>query len=231
MHLLMFDLDGTLMKSNTLDVHCFTQAIKSATGIQSIQGDWSHYKHVTDKGIVSEILAEAFGRPATGGELMAVRAKIRQILQDEVTANPWRFAPIPGAVEFLTTLKNLPACGLAIATGSWKEMAILKLSAAGFELGNLPLASSDDSHRREEIMQAAFDRALAFYGVTAFETVTYVGDGAWDLRAAKNLGYHFIGIGFNHNREQMLAQGAAHVFTDFRNQEKMIAEMNRIWSA
>ena len=209
MHLLMFDLDGTLMKSNTLDVHCFTQAIKSATGIESIQGDWSHYQHVTDKGIVSEILAEAFGRPAQKRELMTVRKEIHHILQQEVSANRWKFAPIPGAVDFLTALKHLPACGLAIATGSWKEMAMLKLSAAGFELGNLPLASSNDSHRREEIMQAAFDRALAFYGVPTFETVTYIGDGAWDLHASKNLGYHFIGIGFNHNREQMLAQGAA----------------------
>ncbi len=38
----MFDLDGTLMKSNTLDLQCFSEALKSVIGIENIEKDWSH---------------------------------------------------------------------------------------------------------------------------------------------------------------------------------------------
>jgi phosphoglycolate phosphatase-like HAD superfamily hydrolase len=230
MHLVMFDLDGTLMKSNTVDVQSFTEALESVIGIVNIEKDWSHYRHVTDKGIISEIVARAFGRPVAEDELLNVREKIHQILQYEVAANGWKFSPIPGAIDLLNTFSTIPNCGVAIATGSWKELAYLKLSAAGFNSVNIPLASSDDSHRREEIMVAAFKRALGIYGVRAFDTVTYVGDGMWDLKASKKLGYHFIGIGFNNNRVQMLKEGALHVFSDFRDQEAFFRKMNSIWA-
>jgi len=231
MHLLMFDLDGTLMKSNTLDVHCFTEAVKYVTGIEKIEGDWSHYKYVTDAGIITEIMAKAFGRLATKREIMDVRTKIRQILQSEIITNRWKLSPIPGAVELLDRLTDIGDCGLAIATGSWKELATLKLSAAGFNAVKLPFASSDDSHRREEIMRAAFKRARVFYGVQEFDTVTYIGDGMWDLEASKKLGYHFIGIGFNNNRAGMIEKGALHVFSDFSDQGVFFTEMDKIWAS
>jgi phosphoglycolate phosphatase-like HAD superfamily hydrolase len=231
MHLLMFDLDGTLMKSNTLDVYCFTEAVKGVTGIEKIESDWSHYKHVTDKGIISQIVSKAFGRSVTEDELMSIRTKIRRILQREIAANGWKFSAIPGAVELLGRLAKIKACGVAIATGSWKELAYLKLSAAGFDAATLPLASSDDSHRREEIMTAAFQRAKGFYGVHEFDTVTYIGDGMWDLGASKKMGYHFIGIGSNDTRVPMIKEGALHVFSDFSDQEGFIAEMDKIWTA
>jgi phosphoglycolate phosphatase-like HAD superfamily hydrolase len=71
---------------------------------------------------------------------------------------------------------------------------------------------------------------MDIYGVQAFDTVTYVGDGMWDLKASKKLGYHFIGIGFNNNRVQMLKEGALHVFSDFRDQEAFFRKMNSIWA-
>ncbi len=169
------------------------------------------------------------GWPAAEDELLDVRDKIHQILQYEIAVNDWKFSPIPGAIDLLNTLSNIQNCGVAIATGSWKELAYLKLSAAGFDVVNIPLASSDDSHRREEIMAAALKRALGIYGVRAFDTVTYVGDGMWDLNASKKLGYHFIGIGFNNTRAQMLKEGALHVFSDFRDQKAFLCKMNSIW--
>jgi phosphoglycolate phosphatase-like HAD superfamily hydrolase len=72
MHLVMFDSDGTLMKSNTLDVQSFTEALESVIGIVNKEKDRSHYQHVTDKGIISEIVANALGRPAAEDELLDV---------------------------------------------------------------------------------------------------------------------------------------------------------------
>lgn len=230
MHLVMFDLDGTLMQSNALDVQCFTEAIHHVTGIASIDGDWSRYRHVTDEGIISEIVIQAFGRPAAKKIVRDIRARILQILQQEINANGWKFLPIPGAIELIQQLAGIENCGVAIATGSWKESAYMKMAAAGFHAENLPLASSDDSHRRHEIMAAALQRAEAFYKVRAFETVTYVGDGMWDLHASRQLGYHFIGIGFNNNRARMLAEGASQVLADFSDPEAFFTSITKIWN-
>ena len=76
MHLIMFDLDGTLLKSNTLDIHCFSGAFSCVMGIENIESDWTDYKYVTDEGIVSEIVARQLNRPATKNEILNIKHNI-----------------------------------------------------------------------------------------------------------------------------------------------------------
>ena len=76
MHLLMYDLDGTLLKSNSLDIHCFSGAFSCVMGIENIESDWTDYKYVTDEGIVSEIVARQLNRPATQIEILNIRTEI-----------------------------------------------------------------------------------------------------------------------------------------------------------
>lgn len=55
MHLVLFDIDGTLVESCDFDTTCFQAAIKDVLGV-SIDPDWSRYRHVTDSGILSEVV-------------------------------------------------------------------------------------------------------------------------------------------------------------------------------
>jgi hypothetical protein len=66
----------------------------------------------------------------------------------------------------------------------------LKLVSAGFDLTDVPLATSSDSSDREEIMKSALSRLGA-----EFESVSYYGDGPWDRDACRALGWNFIGVG------------------------------------
>ncbi len=230
MHLIMFDLDGTLLTSNTLDIHCFAGAIRRVLGIENMESDWTDYKYVTDEGIISEVVARNFNRPATKIEIAGIKQKSLELLQSQARTNRENFAPIPGALDLFRSLREMKTCGVAIATGCWKDSAYLKLSTAGFDLEDFPMASSDDSHRREEIMDMAYTRALDFWGVIEFETVTYVGDGVWDLKASAQLGYHFIGIGFYNNEAQLQQEGALHILHDYNNQKAFFAKMDEIWA-
>ena len=54
------------------------------------------------------------------------------------------------------------------------------------------MATASDATERETIMLIAQQRALQGRQATAR---TYFGDGAWDKRASRNLGYDFIAIG------------------------------------
>jgi hypothetical protein len=85
---------------------------------------------------------------------------------------------------------------VSIATGGWKESAILKLNSAGIKYSSIPLASSNDHYSRIEIMKLAAERAS-----TNQYPCTYFGDGAWDKEACNYLGYNFVLVGskFKHN--------------------------------
>lgn len=229
-HLVMFDLDGTLLESGALDVHCFSGALKSVLGVEGINGDWGAFRYVTDVGIVAEIAAGRLRRPATRDELAAIKAGVLELLRQQTVTSPEEFAPIPGAPALLEGLARERGCGVAIATGCWRESARIKLATAGFDLDRYPLASCDDSHRREEIMQAAHQRARTRFGVSAFETVTYVGDGVWDLRASRSLGYHFIGIGRGDAGGALRREGAGCVLADFDDREAFLARLDEIWN-
>ena len=67
---------------------------------------------------------------------------------------------------------------------------MLKLDTAGFNLDGVPVASSDDSPSRVEIMQIALSRLGS-----DFESVTYFGDAEWDRRACQQLGWNFVAVG------------------------------------
>ena len=61
MHLVMFDIDGTLTRSCGIDSRCFVDALCEVLGIQSIDTDWSNYRHTTDSGIAQEIITKQLG--------------------------------------------------------------------------------------------------------------------------------------------------------------------------
>ena len=80
---------------------------------------------------------------------------------------------------------------VSIATGGWFESASLKLISAGIQFEGIPLASSDDSFDRTEIMNIAAVRA----GVSKPCSCVYFGDGEWDRIASQKLGYRFVLVG------------------------------------
>jgi hypothetical protein len=97
---------------------------------------------------------------------------------------------IPGARDFLSSLRNAPDRACAYATGCWSSSALMKLRSAGFPVQGMPISSADDSCERRAIMQNAL-RQLR----DRFESVTYYGDGVWDREAALSLGWRFVPVG------------------------------------
>ncbi|RJQ51934.1 MAG: HAD family hydrolase [Desulfobacteraceae bacterium] len=229
MNLIMFDLDGTLIKSSSLDTRCLLGAIEMSMGILNAESDWTKYRYVTDAGIASEIVKRHLGRKATEEDLVLIRSRMAELLEAEARINRDKFAPVPGALDLIHTLKVASGCGFAIATGCWSESALFKLSTAGFDVAGLPMASSDDSYDRGEIMAAACERAKIFYAVDGFKTITYVGDGLWDLESSQRMGYRFIGISSGDNGAAFRQKGASCVLEDFSDKAAFLAAMDEIW--
>ena len=212
-HAIVFDVDGTLTQSSEVDARCFEMAVFEELGIR-IDTDWSTYRHSTDEGILSELL-DRHGLVGSSEVKAAVRTGFIDLLTAALRADATSCRATPGARALLTDLVKVPDVAVAIATGGWEESARLKLRHACIESDHMAFASSDDSPSRQEIIRIALER-VAGHGISEFETVTYVGDAPWDVRAARELGIDFVGIAATaEGRAGLESAGAEVVLSSF----------------
>ncbi len=69
MHLVMFDIDGTLTETMKVDEECFVRSFKDVFGFADIDTDWSHYPRTTDSGIFHDVFTARIGRSPTAQEV------------------------------------------------------------------------------------------------------------------------------------------------------------------
>jgi phosphoglycolate phosphatase-like HAD superfamily hydrolase len=183
----VFDLDGTLIDTDHFDAELYAAAVRDIVGDVEIDRSWRRYRHVTDAGVLAEIVEEL---GLSNGEHVVSRVRdrfgslVRTYLDGD---NPC--LEIPGAKAALEALER-SGCRVGIATGGWGHTARMKLDRAGFAAHGVPLVSSDESPDRVEIMMTCLERLGG-----ASDRAVYVGDGLWDLAASRRAGWRFIGVG------------------------------------
>jgi phosphoglycolate phosphatase-like HAD superfamily hydrolase len=226
MHLIMFDLDGTLVDSNPIDSDCYLQALVDVFGfdLSTIDRDWGNYPHVTDVGILQTLCQTELGRAPTPDEVSRYQQRFLALLHIEIGKQPLQ--SIAGASEILAQLSSDPHYAIALATGAWGKTARLKLQVTGLDRLISTTACADDAYARVEIMRCAYNRSISAYQQSQFESVTYIGDGVWDGIAAKDLDYHFIGIGTGNRASELLATGAKAVFPHYLDSAKIVSMLD-----
>jgi phosphoglycolate phosphatase len=182
----VFDLDGTLVDSTGFDDGLYAEAVREVLGDVDIDMTWGRYRHITDAGVLAEIMAEH--RIHDPSAIARVRDAFGRRLERYLTAGG-ECSAIRGAAEALAALR---ARGhkVGIATGGFGHTARMKLERAGLVTKGLELASSDDGFDRAEIMRLC----LARLGGDE-RSALYVGDAPWDLEATRRAGWRFVGIG------------------------------------
>ncbi|HEX8282933.1 MAG TPA: HAD family hydrolase [Pyrinomonadaceae bacterium] len=222
MRLAIFDIDGTLTETNEVDSICFVRAMADAHAVGAMSTDWGAYAHTTDSFITREVLRERFGRAPEAGELSKFIVRFVSLLEQSRARDASVFGEVAGASSALARLRREPGWGVAIATGCWRGSALLKLAAAGVEAGGVPAAYAEDGVSREEILLAALARARESYGLESFDRVVSLGDGLWDVSAARNLGFPFVGVGGGERAARLRGAGASHVLEDFEDYERLL---------
>lgn len=188
MKAIIFDIDGTLIESMAVDTELYFSSISKILGPVSVRNQLGDYDHVTDSGILAQLLNDngySFDDEVAASIQAIFIEGIRRHIE---TVGP--FPTIDGAVQFVESTRESDDRRVAIATGGWRKSALLKLESAGFNIDGIPLVTCDDSPSRIEIMRSA----LAKIG-DDFESVTYFGDAQWDQRACHSLGWDFVAVG------------------------------------
>jgi phosphoglycolate phosphatase-like HAD superfamily hydrolase len=212
--LAIFDVDGTLTRTQAVDGRCFVEALALELAIADVATDWSAYVHTTDLGIAGEIVARHTGRAATAGELARVRARCARLLAAAVREDRAAFDEVPGAADLMRSLRTSARWEVAIATGGWRACARLKLRAARIDVRGVAAAFAEDGPARVAIVRAALARAG---GAARFARIVSVGDALWDVRAARELGLPFLGVATKGAARALRTEGATEIVADLRD--------------
>ena len=206
MKLIIFDIDGTLVDSVKLDDQCFIQTFQDLHNVDLVGTDWNDFTHVTDSGLTTEIFELHLGRQPSKQEPIAFKKYFLKL----ISQRKQEISEINGATETLNALLERPEYAVALATGGWRETALFKLSAAGFDLEGTVLVTANEHYDRTLITRIAIEESLTKENRNSFDSITYIGDGLWDLRMSQSLRINFIGIDAYGNNKLVNA-GAANV--------------------
>jgi phosphoglycolate phosphatase-like HAD superfamily hydrolase len=209
MHLIIFDIDGTLTDSTEYDAKLYIQAVNDVLGVE-INDTWEQYLHSTDSGILDEIIDINSIEGERGRLHNKVKKKFIDYIHKYLSDNSHIVNEIPGAKRFLEELSTYDSVIIAIATGGWEETARMKLKSIGINSEDYIIATSSDAISRKEIIMIAEKKALS--GRISAQK-TYIGDGVWDKKASEELDYNFIAIG---NKVDHKIK-----FDDFRSNEEI----------
>ena len=216
MRIILFDIDGTLTATTNADNGCYERAFEKAFGFPVPTTDWHCYKHVTDIGIIQEIMENTARKPATKHEIDCFEEIYEGELAASFAQHPAGFIEVPGARALLETLRGLgvPA---ALSTGGMRRTALFKLRQIGVDGAAMPGAFANDAISRADIARTAIRRA----GITPSDVV-YCGDGAWDATTSAELGMRFVGVCREYSRERLVRAGATTILDDYSDLDSVL---------
>jgi phosphoglycolate phosphatase-like HAD superfamily hydrolase len=182
MRLLLFDIDGTLLRCGRQVRVLFAEALREVFGTE---GDLDGYDFSgkTDPLIVRELMTSA-GIPAD--EVRALLPRMHDAYLERLEARLGPVEVIPGVVEVLAALARRRDVALGLVTGNWRRGAGAKLRRGGlgdcFAFG----AFGDDGEDRACLPPLAIERARAAtgYPFAAADTLI-IGDSVEDVRCAR----------------------------------------------
>jgi phosphoglycolate phosphatase len=220
-HLVLFDIDGTLVHCGPTPRRAFKQALMDVFGTAGPIDNWI-FDGKTDPLIVQELMNEAgaaHDQSLVDKALELYAEAVKKELPKEAKKIIY-----PGVVALLNELENMPVL-IGLLTGNVKKGAKAKLESMGlwnyFSFG----AFADDSAIRRELADIAVEKAFKISGQRfSGRQIVIIGDTEHDIKCGKHLGAKSIGVGTARSSAlQLLVHGADYAFDDFSDYKKVIA--------
>lgn len=206
---IVLDLDQTLLRAEALDWQLWLLTVGEALGTPVPRDeDWAAHPVHTDHGLLDSLSWKLRGRPFGDDERVPFEARLMARLDAALDQDPAVFETIPGADAFVAAVADRAA----LATGNLHAATERKLRSSGLHRHRLPCSCSARGIDRVELVR----RALTLRGWRPGAPATSLGDGVWDVRAARALSIGFVGVAQSDAHELRLrAAGALHVLRDY----------------
>ena len=191
--LLLFDIDGTLLRAENATRVAINETFSALFGAQKAIEDISFLGR-TDPELFQEAAMGLLGRRLGDKEYdMFVRGYLERL---PIQLKQCNFFLMPGVEALLKTLKARADILMGLETGNIEPAAYLKLKRGGinhfFTFGGF----GSDSVEREGLIRKGIERARALnHGVIPDENIYVIGDSPHDITAGKNVGVKTIAVG------------------------------------
>ncbi len=190
MKLLLFDIDGTLLRPMGFGKNAFRKAFEEVCGTTPA-GDFP-YDGLLDREIAAKTLERSGFDPEEG--LMArLLERYIGLLSSEIPGDTskWLCENVPN----ILSEAGRKGFSLAVVTGNVREAADIKLGSTGLSRFFPAGAYGSDAAERWELIPIAVGRAEEHYGREFAAERTYmVGDSVRDIDAARKAGVRSISV-------------------------------------
>jgi phosphoglycolate phosphatase len=191
--LLLFDIDGTLLRAQDATRRAINEAFQRLFDSKESFDDLSFFSW-TDLGLFREAAIKLIGRPFDDGEYTAFTRVYTERLEDHLQS--CIFYLMPGVSELLPALSARPDIIIGLETGNIQASAYLKLKRGNidryFKFGGF----GSDSADRAVLVRKAIERAGALErAVIPKNDIFVIGDSPYDISAGKKNGVNTIAVG------------------------------------
>ena len=225
MHLVLFDIDGTLLTAAGSGRRAIHAALIEAFGAVGPSDYWFDGK--TDRQIVRDLMRlEGHGDPVIDERMERVLARYLECLPDELRdpAHPPRVhAGVPALLDALDARDDVV---LGLLTGNLEAGAHAKLSAVGINPTRFVVGAFGSDHEsRPHLPALAQRRARERLGLDLpGSAVVVIGDTPADLECGRGIGARAIGVATGrYTVQDLLSHRPAAVFESLADTSAVVA--------
>ncbi len=222
MRLLLFDIDGTLVRSGGAGARALTRAFQDLHDIDDAMAD-IHFAGCTDPMIVRDIFQKKVGRGDREGEVQAVLERYLSHLADTINEVEGA-AVLPGVVPLLEDLSGRPGVVLGLLTGNIEAGARIKLGR--FDLNRFFAFGgfASDADDRRQIARIARQRGRDSVERPIEDTQVYViGDTPKDVDCGRAMGARTLAVATGpHSREDLSTHSPDYLYDDLEKTVELV---------
>ena len=213
--LVLFDIDGTLIRTGGAGVHAFGRTAELLYGIPGV-AERTHFHGRTDTALVREFFLGS-GLPGRSWDIRHFLDAYVFLLDHRLQENPGEVCP--GVPEFLKALKALPdPPAMGLLTGNIRLGAKIKLGAHGLWGDWVCGAFADDHEDRNQLARIARDRGSRLLGQRLEgHEILVIGDTHRDVECAQAIGARSLAVCTGGgSSDELHKAGATWVVADLR---------------
>lgn len=221
MPIILFDIDGTLVRTGGAGKFAMEAALVSAFGVAELR-DAVTYSGRTDTAITRDLL-RVHGIDPTTENQRKLRDEYLSHLPNSLKTKGGSVCP--GVPELLAAIRGKPGVVLGLLTGNVRAGAMHKLDY--FQLWDFFVCGGfgDDHHDRDDVARSALAGAVAHVGRDVDPSdVWVIGDTPLDVSCARAIGANAVAVATGwHPVEELAGCAPDLLFADLSDHSKLLA--------
>lgn len=224
MKLVLFDIDGTLLRSDGAGRRAVNRALREVFGGTG-PADYA-FDGKTDPQIVRDLMRhEGHGDERIDADMQRLLERYVECLHEELSAPGFSARPLPGVPELLDALERRSDAIVGLLTGNIEPGARAKLAAVGIDYSRFRVgAFGSDHEHRPRLPAVAQLRTRERLGVhVEGAAMVVIGDTPADVTCGRSLGARAIGVATGrYSTEELRRHAPVAVFEDLSDTEAVL---------